>query len=79
LFEPAEGKAAWFNWRAYGRAISMVWRKAFSMKAEGLTAYLFESEMAKALASALPDFTAAGLALSGRPTTVEFLEKLKRL
>ena len=49
------------------------------MKEEALTAYPFESEMAKALESALPDFTAAGLALSGRPTTTEFIAKLKRL
>lgn len=79
LFEATPERAAWFNWRAYGRAVAMIWRKAFSMKEEGLTAYIFESEMAKALESALPDFTATGLALSGRPTTVEFLEKLKRL
>jgi len=49
------------------------------MKEERLTAYLFESEMAKALDAARGDFTAAGLALSGRPATEEFLEKLKRL
>jgi hypothetical protein len=79
LFEGTRERAAWFNWRAYGRAASTVWKKAFGMKEEGLTAYLFESEMAKALESALPDFTAAGLALSGRPTTMELLEKLKRL
>lgn len=79
LFEATTERAAWFNWRAYGRAVSSVWKKAFTMKEEGLTAYLFESEMAKALEMALPDFTAAGLALSGRPTTTEFLEKLKRL
>jgi len=78
LFEATAERAGWFNWRAYGRAISTVWKKAFAMREESLTAYLFESEMAKALASALPDFTAAGLALSSRPTTVEFLEKLKR-
>lgn len=79
LFEATPERAAWFNWRAYGRGISMVWKKAFAVKEEGLTTYLFESEMSKALASALPDFTAAGLALSVRPTTTEFLEKLKRL
>jgi hypothetical protein len=77
LFEATSERAAWFNWRAYGRGISVVWNKVFAMKEEGLTAYLLESEMAKALESARPDFTAAGLALSGRPTTTEFLEKLR--
>ena len=78
LFEQTPERAAWFNWRAYGRAVSTVWNQAFGMKEEGLTAYIFESEITKALESALPDFTAAGLALSDRPTTMEFLEKLKR-
>jgi hypothetical protein len=79
LFEATPQRAAWFNWRAYGRAISTVWKKAYAMKEEGLTSYLFESEMAKALQSAMPDFTAAGLALSNRPTLPELLEKLKRI
>lgn len=79
LFEATPKRAAWFNWRAYGRAILTVWKKAYVMKEDGLTSYLFESEMAKALESAMPDFTAAGLALSSRPTPAELLEKLKRL
>lgn len=78
LFQATPERAAWFNWRAYGRAISTVWRVAFTLKEEGLTQYLFESEMAKALQAALPDFTAAGLRLSPRPTTREFLDKLTR-
>jgi hypothetical protein len=49
------------------------------MKAEGLTDYLLESEMAKALVVAQPDFTATGLALAGRLTTAGFLERLRRL
>jgi hypothetical protein len=49
------------------------------MKETGLTGYLFASEMSKALKSAQPDFTAAGLALSERPTVKEFMEKLSRL
>lgn len=79
LFEALTEPATWFNWRAYGRAVSTVWKKAFFMKEEGLTAYLFESELAKALEAASPDFIIAGLALSARPTTAEFREKLKRL
>jgi hypothetical protein len=79
LFEAAPERAAWFNWRAYGRAISLIWRTAFALKEEGLTDYLFESEMTKALLAAQPDFTAAGLALSERPTATEFLDKLRRL
>ena len=69
----------WFDWRAFGRAAATVWNVASTMKEEGLTDYLFKSEMAKALAAARGDFLAAGLALSGRPVTEEFLEKLKRL
>jgi hypothetical protein len=79
LFEATPERAAWFNWRAYGRAVSTVWKGAFALREEGLTAYLYESEMAKVLKAAMPDFTAAGLALSARPTTTELLEKLKRL
>jgi len=79
LFEATTERATWFNWRAYTRAISTVWRKAISIRQEGLTDYIFESEVAKALESARPDFTAAGLALSVRPTTKEFLDKLKRV
>lgn len=79
LFEATVERASWFNWRAYGRAIAIVWKQAFAMNEHGLTAYLFESEMAKVLTSACHDFTAAGLALSSRPTTGEFLRKLKRI
>ena len=79
LFEAKPERAAWFDWRAFGRAVSTIWNASCAMKEEGLTAYLFESEMAKALAAAREDFTAAGLALSGRPSPEEFLEKLKRL
>jgi DNA-binding transcriptional regulator GbsR (MarR family) len=79
LFESTPERAAWFEWRALGRAISGVWKKAFSMKEEDLTPYIFESEMAKAISQSRPDFTAAGLMLSDRATAAEFLEKLKRL
>lgn len=79
LFEATPERAAWFNWRAYSRAVSLIWKAAFTLKEEGLTDYIFESEMAKALQAAQPDFTAAGLALSERPTPTEFMEKLKRL
>jgi hypothetical protein len=79
LFEGTPERALWFNWRAYGRAVSTIWRTAFSLKEEGLTPYLFESEMAKTLHAALSDCTAFGLTLSNRPTTTELLEKLKRL
>jgi hypothetical protein len=79
LFEATSDRAAWFNWRAFGRAVSVVWKKALSMKEQDLTDYLFESEISKALTEAQPDFTASGLALSTRPTPYELLEKLKRL
>lgn len=79
LFEATAERAIWFNWRAFGRAVSVVWKKAFSMKEEDLTEYIFESEIGKALAEAQSDFTAAGLPLSLRPTASELVEKLKRL
>ena len=79
LFEATLERAIWFNWRAFGRAVSMVWKRAFSLKEEGLTEYILESEIAKALAEAQPDFTAAGLPLSLRPSSSELVEKLKRL
>lgn len=79
LFETAPELAEWFDWRAFGRAVAAVWKAASTMKEEGLTEYLFESEMAKALGAAQGDFAAAGLALSARPTTGELLTKLKRV
>jgi len=79
LFEATSERAEWFNWRAFGRAVSIIWKKAFTMKEMDLTEYVLESEMGKALAEAQADFTAAGLALSTRPTSAELLEKLKRL
>ena len=79
LFEATAERAIWFNWRAFGRAVSVVWKKAFSMKEEDLTEYIFESEIGMALAEAQSDFTAAGLSLSLRPSSSELVEKLKRL
>jgi hypothetical protein len=79
LFEATPERAAWFDWRAFGRAVSTVWKGAFTMKEEGLTDYLLESEIGKVLEAARGDFTAAGVALSSRPSIEEFLEKLKRL
>jgi hypothetical protein len=79
LFEAVPERAAWFNWRAYGRAVSLIWRTAFTLNEEGLSDYIFESEIAKALQAAQPDFTAAGLALSERPAPKEFMEKLRRI
>ena len=79
LFEATSERASGFNWRAFGRAVSKVWKKAFSMKEEGLTEYIFESEIGKVLAEAQSDFTAAGLSLSLRPSSSELVDKLKRL
>ena len=79
LFETTDEYATWFNWRAFGRAIAAIWKTAFTMKEEGLTDYLYESELGKALARAQPDFTAAGMSLSLRPNPSELLKKLKRL
>jgi hypothetical protein len=78
LFEATSERASWFNWRAFGRAVSVVWRAVFSMN-EDVTEYIFEAEITKALADAQDDFTAAGLPLSVRPGSSELLEKLKRL
>jgi DNA-binding transcriptional ArsR family regulator len=78
LFEATTERASWFNWRAFGRAMSVVWRKAFDLK-EDVTEYIFEAEMTKALTEAQGDFTAAGLALSTRPGSSELLEKLNKL
>lgn len=79
LFESMRERATWFNWRAYGRAMSTIWKAAVAIRVEDLTEYLFESEMAKAITVAQPDLTAAGLALSGPLTTTEFMHKLRRL
>jgi hypothetical protein len=79
MFEAVPAHAAWFNWRAFARAVSVLWKKAHTMKEQGLTDYLFESEISKTLAEAQPDFADAGLHFSMRPTSSEFLQKLKRL
>lgn len=79
LFESTPQRAVWFDWRAFGRGISTVWNKAFTMKEEGLTTYIFESETAKTINAAQSDFAAAGIMLPDRATPIELLEKLKRL
>ena len=79
MFEATLERAAWFNWRAFGRAVSVVWKRAYTMKEQDLTDYLFESEIGKVLSQALPDFMASGVPLSARPTAFELLERLKRL
>jgi len=79
MFEATSERAAWFNWRAFGRAVSVVWKRAYGMGEQNLTDYLFESEIGKSLTEAQPDFTAAGVSLSPRPTPSELLERLKRL
>jgi hypothetical protein len=47
LFQATPERAAWFNWRAYGRAISTVWRVAFTLKEEGLSEARFSRNWAK--------------------------------
>jgi hypothetical protein len=78
LFDSTPERAGWFEWRAFARAMSKVWIKTFTLKEEGLTSYLFETEIAKAIREAQPDFTAAGFVLQERTAPQEFLEKLKR-
>ncbi len=78
LFEATAERAEWFNWRAFGRAVSVVWKTLFGMN-DDVTEYIFESEMMKALGEAHGDFTAAGLSLTTRASSSELLEKLKRL
>lgn len=79
LFEASSKRAAWFNWRAFARGISIVWKKAFTMKEQDLTADVFESELGKALIASQPDLTSAGMPLSLRPSVSELIEKLKRI
>lgn len=40
-------EAAWPDWRALSRAVTAVWRKAFSLPADRVTPYLLESEVGK--------------------------------
>jgi hypothetical protein len=37
----------WCDWRTQARALSTVWRRAFAMREENLTAYILESEQEK--------------------------------
>lgn len=79
LFEAPAQTGGWFNWRAFGRAVSVVWRKAFGMREADLTEYVLESELRKAIEQAKPDFTACGVGLSARPAGAELMEKLRML
>lgn len=79
LFESTTERAVWFNWRAFGRATSIVWKKAFEMDDRDLTEYVFESEIKKALEEARADFAASGVALSARAGTHELLQRLGKM
>jgi len=79
LFEATRERAEWFNWRPFGRAVSTIWGKAFTMNETDLTDYVVESELGKALAQSKADFIAAGIPLSARVTPAELLEKLRHL
>ena len=78
-FGMTESQVAWFHWRPFARGVSRMWKAAFGLREEGLTSYIFESEMAKAMEAAQEDFAAAGLDLALRGGTALFLEKLKGL
>jgi hypothetical protein len=78
-FGMTESPAGWFHWRPFARGVSRVWKAAFALREEGLTPYIFGSEMAKALEAAEEDFAAAGLDLSVRGGSAVFLAKLKSL
>lgn len=77
LFESTTERAKWFNWRAFGRAVAVIWKATFGMKEEDLTDYLFTSEIGKALVEAQPDFNAAGVNISERSSPFELMEKIK--
>jgi predicted NACHT family NTPase len=44
-----DGGICWFDWRTQARALSIVWRRAFAMREENLTAHILESEQEKIL------------------------------
>ncbi len=44
-----DGVICWHDWRAEVRALSTIWRRAFAMREENLTAYILESEQEKML------------------------------
>lgn len=75
LLYPAKAEPArCFRWRAYARGMAIVWKAAFAMREEGLTDYIFESELAKAIEEARQSFSAAGFHLPDRPAPAEFLK-----
>lgn len=79
LFGMTENPADWFHWRPFARGASRIWKAASGLKEEGLTPYIFESEMAKALEAAKEDFAAAGLDFAVRGGSAVLLEKLRSL
>jgi hypothetical protein len=78
-FGMTESQADWFHWRPFARGVSRVWKAAFSLKEEGMTPYIFESEMVKVLEVAKEDFAAADVGLPVHNGNAAFLEKLKNL
>lgn len=50
-----------FVWRPFARGITTVWRCAFGLKEKGMTPYILESEVSKAIGAAQSELWAAGL------------------
>ncbi len=54
-----EREVVWFDWRALGRALVTIWRRAFALREDGLTPYLLASEQNKVLREVKNDLLSA--------------------
>jgi hypothetical protein len=76
LFGPEQSKAMWFNWRAFARGMTRVWRVAFRLREEGLTPYILESELRKPFRDAEGDLLAVGIEWPAGANAKSFLAKV---
>ncbi len=78
LFDSEPEATLAFHWRAFARGISKIWKKTFSLKEEGLTPYILESELTKAADEAREDLVSAGVVLPPRMESWQLLAVLKK-
>lgn len=77
FFELKPDQLKWFPWRPFARGITKIWNKEFSLKEDGLTDYIFETEMVKVQEDAREDLESAGLSLPSKLASNSVLEALK--
>lgn len=78
LFGITEQQATWFNWRAFARGTAKLWRGVLTIREEGLTPYILESEMRKIVIEAKDDLLAVGASWPSGGAIEDFLNNFEQ-